>query len=726
MSSFWSVETRAVANPASSAPRKVESGNAASSADAPSPAQRPTVDLTVLTDRDDFLLELGEALGGQASVNPVDSIDSAIGQLIAGTKRGQMLVIDARATDDVRALVQRATQQTPNAVVVVFADADAEKRVASAVKGTTVFAVLTIPIEGAKTTAVLDAAITDAATRNAAARGSGTAGAAAAPTLDSFRPAISHPAAQETAEEREGGHKWPVWAGLGLAVVALAAGGAWYFTSHGKTTSGLAAPPASGTIASHASAASGAAALLPQPAVDTSIVAGQVDDLLEKARLAMRDRRYTAPTGDNALVYYRSALAADPANGEAKDGLRRVGDVLISRFNDAIAGAHYSDAALAFATLKLVAPSDPHLGPFQVQLSTAEISKAIAEGNADRAAALVRQAQQSGDVPAAQLAAWRAQLAHLQQADKVQSLAALVLDRIRSDELTGPAGDSAESYLDQLRAAAPSSPETERAASALVDAFFSKARQNALSGDTSDEGRWVAAARANGASAADVAAFQRELVSAQAKAAHAKADGLVALVRQRLSSGELTSPAGDSAADYLQQLEGSHPTGSAQMAAMQARSSLAADLITRARAEMRSSATAQANSDLTAATTWGASAAAVAAVRRLGAASQAQPQAAAAPDLQALAAQLQRTRYVPPEYPDRALTDRTSGSVTVQYTVDKQGRTRDVKVVESNPRGVFDDAAISAIQRWRYRPAQYNGQPVAVPVRTRIRFELPN
>ena len=715
-----------MANPASSAPRNVESGNAAGSAETPSPTQRPTVDLTALTDRDDFLLELGEALGGQASVNPVDSIDTAIGQL-SSTKRGQMLVIDARATDDVRALVQRATQQAPNAVVVVFADADSEKRVASAVKGSSVFAVLTIPIEGAKTTAVLDAAITDAANRNAAARGPGTerAAAAGARTLDSFRPAMSHSAAKESEEPGDGGRKWLPWAGLGLAVVALAAGGAWYLTTHGKTASGLAAPQAAGTINSHAGTTSQTAAVLAQPAVDTSIVAGQVDDLLEKARLAMRDRRYTAPTGDNALVYYRSALAADPANGEAKDGLRRVGDVLISRFNEAISGAHYSDAALALASLRLVAPSDSHLGPFQLQLSTAEVSKAFADGNADRATALVRQAQQSGDVPAAQLATWRAQLAHLQQADKVQSLASLILDRIRGDELTSPAGDSAESYLSQLRAAAPSAPATERATAALVGAFFSKARQNALSGDTGDEERWVAAARANGASAADVAAFQRELAGAQAKAARAKAEGLVSLVRQRLSSGALTSPAGDSAADYLQQLEGSHPAGPVQAAVMQARSALAAQLIARARSEVRSRETAQADADLTAATSWGASAAAVAAVRRLGAA-QAQPQAAAAPDLQALAQQLQRTRYVAPEYPDRALTDRISGSVTVQYIVDKQGRTRDVKVVESAPKGVFDDAAIEAIQRWRYRPLQYDGQPVEVPVRTRIRFELPN
>ena len=712
-----------MANPASSAPRNPESGNAGGSAETAASAQRPTVDLTALTDRDDFLLELGEALAGQASVNPVDSIDTAISKL-ASTKRGQMLVIDARASSDVRTVVQRATQQAPNAVVVVFAEADSEKQIASAVKGTSVFAVLTIPIEGAKTAAVLDAAIADAANRSAAARGASGApgaGSSATLTLDSFRPAVSP--APETGPAEEGGHNWALWAGLGLAVVALAAGGAWYFT-RGKT----AAAPAPGTtpsstIAVHGSTPDSAAAL-PQPAVDTSIVAGQVDDLLEKARHAMRDRRYTAPTGDNALVYYRSAVAADPTNGEAKDGLRRVGDVLISRFNDAMSGAHYSDAALALATLKLVQPSDSHLGPFQLQLSTVEITKALADGNADRAAALVRQAQQSGAVPAEQLTTWRTQLARLQQADKVQSLSALVLDRIRADELTSPAGDSAQAYLSQLRAAAPSAPATDRATAALVAAFFGKARQNALAGDTADEGRWLAAARADGASASDVAEFERQLASAQAKAARAKTDRLVSLIRDRLGRGALTSPAGDSAADYLQQLDDSHPTGSAEATATEARSELAAKLVTRARSEMRSQQSAQANADLAAATHWGASAAAVAAVQRLGA-SEPAAQPAAGPDLAALAARLQRTRYVAPEYPDRALNDRVGGSVTVQYTVDKKGYTRDLQVIESTPPGVFDRAATNAIARWRYRAAKYNGQPVEVPVRTRIRFELP-
>jgi len=660
-------------------------------------------------------------------VHPVDSIDGALEQL-ASTKRGQLLVIDARGTSDVRADVQRAAQKAPHAVIVVFADTAAEKQTASTLKGSSLFAVLTIPIEGPKTAAVLDAAIADAVGRTGAARGTeradGSGSAAGTVTLDSFRPTMSYTPAPEAGGAQGGGRKWLMWGVSGLAILALAAGGAWFLT-RGKADSGTVGAAAPGAVSSHAPSAASGATALPEPAVDTSIVAGQVDDLLEKARRAMRDRRYTAPTGDNALVYYRSALAADPANGEAKDGLRRVADVLVSRFNTAIAASHYADAALALATLRLAQPSDSHLGAFQLQLSSAGISKALADGNADRAAALLRQAEQSGVISATQLATWRGQISHLQQADKAQALAALVIERIRSDQLTSPAGDSAQAYLGQLQAVAPSAPATEHATNELVTALLGKARQNALAGDSADESRWLAAARASGASAADLNEFQRQLASAQAKAAHLKTDHLVALVRTRLSSGSLTSPAGDSAADYLRQLEDSQPAGTAAAAAAQARGELAAMLIARAKTEMRSGERDQASDDLASAKSWGASAAAIASVQRESSAAEAAPQPTSGPDLQALAAQLQRTRYVPPQYPDSAMEDRISGTVTVQYVVDAKGRTKNVRVTESSPRGVFDRAAIDAIREWRYRPATYNGQPVEVPVRTLIRFELP-
>ena len=119
------------------------------------------MDLTAITTRDDFLLEVGEALGGQASVRPVDSIAAAL-EYLTSTKRGQVLVIDTRDLLDVRADVDQAHAQAAHAVVIVFVTAETEKHLGAALKGSNVFAVLPIPLDKRKTGAVLDGAMTEA------------------------------------------------------------------------------------------------------------------------------------------------------------------------------------------------------------------------------------------------------------------------------------------------------------------------------------------------------------------------------------------------------------------------------------------------------------------------------------------------------------------------------------------------------------------------------------
>ena len=110
--------------------------------------------------------------------------------------------------------------------------------------------------------------------------------------------------------------------------------------------------------------------------------------------------------------------------------------------------------------------------------------------------------------------------------------------------------------------------------------------------------------------------------------------------------------------------------------------------------------------------------------------SRSQPPAAAAArppiDPALMAERLKRIRYVPPEYPPRALQQRIAGQVVVEFVVGKDGETRDVRVESAEPAGVFDRAAISAVRRWRYEPVVIDGVPVEVPARTSIRFELPD
>jgi protein TonB len=441
-----------------------------------------------------------------------------------------------------------------------------------------------------------------------------------------------------------------------------------------------------------------------------------LDELLEQARLAMKERRFTEPAGDNALLYYRSAVAADATSAEGRDGLQRVAVVLAGRFDEAIGGGRLEEAAQALASFKSAAPKDARLVAFEQRLYAAEVSKALNDGNLERAAQYVRQAQQSTAVPAAEIARWRADIARRQDDAKVQRLAGLVEERIREGRLTD-SDDSARTHLLQLQAAAPANANTQRVTRELIAADLRKARDAALARNSVEQERWLAEARAVGMKPAEAAAFQREMASSRQKTLQADNDRLAQLARDRLRDGRLTDPAQDSAAWYLTQLQ-AVDAGSAALA--DASRDLAGKLLERARGAVLAGRPADA--DLAQARRWGADPKDLAAVQQL----QAPRSRGAAIDPAALVANLKRVRAAPPEYPQAAMAQQIAGSVTLEYTVDIRGEPRDIHVVEATPPGVFDQAATTAVKRWRYAPTVVNGTAVDVPgVRTRIRFELP-
>ncbi|MGH8246953.1 MAG: energy transducer TonB, partial [Gammaproteobacteria bacterium] len=61
----------------------------------------------------------------------------------------------------------------------------------------------------------------------------------------------------------------------------------------------------------------------------------------------------------------------------------------------------------------------------------------------------------------------------------------------------------------------------------------------------------------------------------------------------------------------------------------------------------------------------------------------------------------------------------------VQFTITAAGTVKDAKVVASDPKNIFDDAALRAIARWRYNPKILDGAAVErVGVQTKITFQL--
>ena len=81
---------------------------------------------------------------------------------------------------------------------------------------------------------------------------------------------------------------------------------------------------------------------------------------------------------------------------------------------------------------------------------------------------------------------------------------------------------------------------------------------------------------------------------------------------------------------------------------------------------------------------------------------------------------------VAPIYPNRALTRGIEGYCVVQYTVTRQGTTKNPVVVESQcSSSLFHRASINAAMKFKYKPRIMDGEAVEVPgVQNKFTYEI--
>jgi protein TonB len=453
------------------------------------------------------------------------------------------------------------------------------------------------------------------------------------------------------------------------------------------------------------------------PSAVLAMIPGAVEELLDKARLAFGERRYTDPDKDNALLYYRSVLAQEPDNGEALEGLARIGGVLDGRLQTAIGQREFDDAAVTLAQLKLIKPGDSRLKATEGKVAEARIAAALEDNDVDRAAALLRQASQSGALPAERTARLREDIERRQGDARAQRLAELVSARIREDKLVEPASDSARFHLTQLRKVAGDSRRVVNAERELQNALLQRAREAGAAKQNAEMDRWLAEARSSGVSPARITAVQRDVraaATAQPPPA-AIANRNAQLVQERITAGQLLDPAQDSAMFHLSALRSSDPT-----AATAATSLLSFALLERGRDLLAAGQLDDAQRYAAAGRQLGLNLSDVEALAT--GIADARGPAIAAP-VRVTADQLKRTRYVAPEYPRQALANELSGNVRVTYTVGTDGRVKDAAITASTPPGVFDEAALAAVRRWRFKPFEVDGTPVEAISGTVIVFK---
>ena len=78
----------------------------------------------------------------------------------------------------------------------------------------------------------------------------------------------------------------------------------------------------------------------------------------------------------------------------------------------------------------------------------------------------------------------------------------------------------------------------------------------------------------------------------------------------------------------------------------------------------------------------------------------------------------------PMRYPPRAKATGVTGYVLLSVLIGPTGQVEKVKVLESQPAGVFDDTAVAGVQGWKFEPASYKGENVRVWAKQRVRFDL--
>jgi protein TonB len=78
---------------------------------------------------------------------------------------------------------------------------------------------------------------------------------------------------------------------------------------------------------------------------------------------------------------------------------------------------------------------------------------------------------------------------------------------------------------------------------------------------------------------------------------------------------------------------------------------------------------------------------------------------------------------VEPEYPLLARQAQVQGLVILEATVDHEGYVNEVRVLRSH--SVLQQAAVDAVQQWRYEPLMLNGAPQPFVLTVTVSFSLP-
>jgi TonB family protein len=644
----------------------------------------------LVTGDDSLWPQVGADLGSGLVLKQLDSID----ELVNSTPSAQAAIVlwDARNHPEPAAVLSRLNLHSSRFAVVALDDAGSADAWTLPIQHRQVVAHVGLPIVAGELSSALDSAQEEVNSR-LALLGDGSA------PIEIDSPAPKKP--------------WLVPAVVGGVIIAAAGA---YFLSRGPTE---VKPAPTVSAPAQASAAPPAAVKSPADADE------KVDALIEKAQQAMLDRHFIDPLAGSALSLYREVLVVNPDNGEARQGLQRLSEILIARVQSALDDRKF-DVALQFletarsidATDKRLIALDEKMASLRAELGPAQILAALNAQNFDRATQLIDEAARTKALPAAKLAQLRDEVHKRRDDFEVSRLLKLVDARMQQDHVIDPHNDSAVYYLDQARQAGAAGPALQGQTQEVLKRLTQMARTAMQQHNFNDVDRILAELHGAGAPQAAINSLQRDLTLARNSFATQKSDQpqYLELAQSRLAQGKLTDPDGDSALFYVTQLRAADPKNSGLT---QVTAALQSQILDRARASLDGGDADKAETLVLKAGSLGASPDLDALNDRI------RLRKAGGDALQMPEQSLTRLNKLDVQYPTRALQSNIEGWVELAYTVGADGNVSNIKLLNASPPRTFEVSATRAVSHLRYQPVIQGGKAISVGTQVRIVYRVP-
>jgi len=630
--------------------------------------QVPTGESLVVLTRDPALAETLKALGSENNIVTVDAESDLADELVGKS----VAILDASAVaTPIGRLTDRLQSQFPDLVLIVAGTINDQTALAAQITNGTVYRFLHKPVSEQRVKLFVEAA---------------------------WRRHGEEIPAAGLAEEIPTQPRTALFIGGAVAVALLAAGG-WFMTRK------PAPAPISKTVA-------------------TTEQDEQFEALLTRADAALASGSLVAPSGRSAVDLYKQARHRNGSDPRPAAGIERVINKLLSAAEDQLGSQHLDEAQKLTDQARAIEPDHVRVAFLSTQIGKErerfvlnQARQAASSGNIEAAIAVLDGAGKEGKHSTLVTEA-REELEQKKLDDRVGDYLNKATQRLREGQLVEPAQDNARFFIESARAVAPNEPQVKQAQKQLEEHLVAQVRKSLAAGNAETAQHWIDAAADSGVSRDEITELTRETQRVQTSA---KADAmarLTLLFNQRLSQGKVIDPPNDSAKFYLAQLVQSDATHPSTVLARQALASRTLD-------EAQAAAHRQ---DYTGAKRWlaetreaGTDETSISTVEHDMTATQETTRHATEI---VSAANLELVKYVPPVFPVAAREHGSSGWVEVQFLVKANGSVSDVIITGAEPVGLFEQAAVDAVRKWRYQPVERNGHATDQRARLRMKFAL--